>query len=170
MLIGNRKSSLLTAVFVAGLLPAISASADMKSDMAKGGMAMTGMHMDTASDVKPTTQAYTSDHRYFITLDGMPKSIPEQDYFTLHFSVFDGQHPKQPVSGFSLDVQAGMRHGMKNGFAHGMQSSPKISVSGNTATVSGLMFHMMGTWTLQLTVHDGQHTSVADFELPCCSQ
>jgi hypothetical protein len=59
---------------------------------------------------------------------------------------------------------------MAEGFAHGMQSAPKVELREGIATVSGLFFHMPGDWALQVTVHRGGQEGTASFRFPCCEQ
>ncbi|MGH7659824.1 MAG: hypothetical protein ACRENA_02760 [Vulcanimicrobiaceae bacterium] len=132
-----------------------------------GGMG--GMKMpENPAHVDPTRQAYTTNHQFLVKLISLPRPIPYEKYFKVRFEVFDGANPSRPLPNARVVVFAGMRHGMKSGFAHGMESSPKVSRKNGVVTVSGLYFHMMGPWTLQTTVHNGGKEGVAYFDLPCC--
>ena len=133
-------------------------------------MPMNGMQMDGPAHFAPTTQAYTTNHALLIKLTTIPKPIPYQQYFTLRFAVFDPQHPNVALQNATFTLFAGMRHGLKTGFAHGMNSTPKIVGSNGTFTVSGMYFHMMGAWTLKVTAAAGGKSGVAYFQLPCCGQ
>jgi hypothetical protein len=125
---------------------------------------------DKPAHFKPMLSAYTAKHSFLVKLTKLPDPIPYQKYFTLHFAVFDGQHPDKRLADAQLKLFAGMRHGMKHGFAHGMQSAPKISDKTGAITVDGMYFHMMGKWTLKATVSEGGKQDVAYFDLPCCGK
>ncbi|HTV88971.1 MAG TPA: hypothetical protein VME41_08150 [Stellaceae bacterium] len=128
-----------------------------------------GMDMSKApAHFAPTRQAYTTNHRFLVTLTAVPKPIPFEKYFDLRFAVYDTKHPAKPLPDAGLALFAGMRHGLKHGFAHGMNSTPKIVDRDGVVTVSGMYFHMMGPWTLKVAVHSGSDTGVAYFQLPCC--
>jgi hypothetical protein len=118
----------------------------------------------------PTRQAYTTNHAFLIKLVSLPSPIPFERYFTVRFAVYDASHPGVALSNAQLQLFAGMRHGLKTGFAHGMQSSPKIVDDNGIFTISGMYFHLMGPWTLKVTASDGGKQGVAFFQLPCCSQ
>lgn len=130
---------------------------------------MNGMSMpEEPAHFAPTRQAYTTNHQFLVKLISLPNPIPYEKYFKLRFEVFDGANPSRRLPKARVTVFAGMRHGMKNGFAHGMESSPKVSEHDGVVTVSGMYFHMMGPWTLQTTVHDRGKEGIAYFDLPCC--
>jgi hypothetical protein len=123
---------------------------------------------DIPAHFTPKLSAYTTNHRFFIRLDKLPDPIPYQKYFTLDFTVYDGNKPTKQLSDAHLSIFAGMRHGLPSGFAHGMQSTPKIVDKDGTMTVEGMFFHMHGRWTLRTTVSEGDKQGVAYFDLPCC--
>jgi len=125
---------------------------------------------DKPAHFEPTLSAYTANHEFLVKLTGLPNPIPYQKYFTLHFAVFDGHHPDDQLNNAQLTLSAGMRHGMKNGFAHGMQSAPKIAAKPGAIISEGMYFHMMGRWTLKVTVTDGERRGIAYFDLPCCGK
>jgi len=134
---------------------------------------MNGMNM--AMPQKPahfaaTRQAYTTNHTFLVKLVSIPNPIPYEKYFKLRVAVYDGSNTSQRISNVKVSVFAGMRHGMKMGFAHGMQSAPQVQEQDGVATVSGMYFHMMGPWTLKATVQSGNRSGVAYFQLPCCAQ
>jgi hypothetical protein len=116
----------------------------------------------------PTAEAYTADRQFLVRLLAVPKPIPYEKYFSVAVGVYDANNPARRLSEVQLAVVAGMSHGLEQGFAHTMQSSPKIAVRDGVATVSGLYFHMMGSWTMEVTVHMRDEASAAYFQLPCC--
>ena len=118
----------------------------------------------------PAREAYTADHQLLVRLLSVPNPIPMEKYFSLRLAIYDGNDPRRQLQDVQLQVAAGMSHGMAQGFAHGMQSSPQIEIQNGIATVSGMFFHMAGEWTLQVTVHAGGHDGMASFNLPCCEQ
>jgi hypothetical protein len=69
-----------------------------------------------------------------------------------------------------VQVTAGMSHGLERGFAHGMQSATKVEVHDGVAIVSGMFLHMMGAWTMAVTVHTEGAEGTAYFQLACCGQ
>jgi hypothetical protein len=146
------------AVLVAATIPVSAQMSGM------GGMSMPEkpVHFD------PTRQAYTTNNQFLVKLISVPNPIPYEKYFKVRFQVFNATRPGQPLPHARVTVLAGMRHGMKSGFAHGMESAPKVSEKNGVVTVSGLYFHMMGPWTLQTTVRDGGKEGIAYFDLPCC--
>lgn len=125
---------------------------------------------DAPADMKPTRSAYTADHRFLVKLLSMPEPIPFQKHVTLTFAVYDGANPAEKLTDADLKISAGMRHGMKEGFMHGMASTPSLSAKDGVFTVSGMYFTMMGPWTVEATVIRGGKQSVAYFELPCCQR
>ncbi len=137
---------------------------------AGGDMKMAMPMADAAAHFKPTREAYTGDHQFLVKLLAVPSPIPFEKHFTLRFAVYDGHDTKKKLSDANLKVSAGMRHGMKQGFTHSMESAPKIAGKDGVFTVTGVYFHMMGAWTLEATVEEGGKQGVADFQLPCCGQ
>jgi hypothetical protein len=116
----------------------------------------------------PTAEAYTADRQFLVRLLSVPKPIPYEKYFSVAVGVYDANNPARRLADVQLGVVAGMTHGLGQGFAHTMQTSPKIAVRDGVATVSGLYFHMMGPWTLEVTVRMRDQESAAYFQLPCC--
>lgn len=123
---------------------------------------------DAPAHFPPTRAAYSRNHLFLVKLLDLPRPIPYQKYFTLRFAVYDGHDPRHRLGDATLALYAGMRHGLKTGFAHGMDSTPKIVAKGGVFTVSGMYFHMMGAWTLKMTVHEGTKQGIVYFNLPCC--
>jgi hypothetical protein len=74
----------------------------------------------------PTAEAYTADHQFLVRLLSVPKPIPYEKYFSVAVGVYDANNPARRLSDVQLAVVAGMSHGLGQGFAHTMQSSPKI--------------------------------------------
>lgn len=116
----------------------------------------------------PTAEAYTADRQFLVRLLSVPKPIPYEKYFSVAVGVYDANSPARRLSDVQLSVVAGMSHGLGQGFAHTMQSSPKIEIRDGVATVSGLYFHMTGSWTMEVTVRMRDEVSAAYFQLPCC--
>lgn len=156
-----RRNSVVIAVGVM-FVTAVAAAAEMNG----GKMSMPMEHESV--NFAPTREAYTGNHLFLIKLLELPKPVPYEQYFMLRFAVYDAQHPNKELRDATLAVNAGMRHGQKRGFAHGMESSPKITTKGDVINVSGMYFHMRGPWTLEVTVHEGGRKGTAEFRLPCC--
>jgi hypothetical protein len=152
--------------FLAFALAALAASPAVYA----GDMNMKMPMSDKPAHFKPTRSAYTTDHRYLIKLVSLPAPIPYEKYFRVRLSVYDGKPPHKKLRDAKVEVFAGMRHGRKHGFAHGMESAPKLATKDGVVTVSGMYFHMMGPWILKATVKNEGNSSVAYFRLPCCGK
>jgi hypothetical protein len=117
--------------------------------------------------------AYTEGHHFLVKLLSFPNVIRLGQYFTVRLAVYDGTDPQQRFSDVHVEVAAGMAHGMAEGFAHGMQSAPKVDMRDGVVTVSGLLFHMPGEWTMQVTVHHdeakGNGTEIRFYACPCAA-
>lgn len=160
------KIALTLALALAAAVPALAQQTAMPMKSSPMSMPMS----EGPSNFAPTRQAYTTNHQLLIRLLALPSPIPYQKYFTLRFAVYDPQHPNTPLPNAHLSVYAGMRHGLKTGFAHGMNSSPQIADHNGIFTITGMYFHMMGPWTLQMTASNGTQQGEAFFQLPCCGQ
>jgi len=141
--------------------PVVAAAGDVNMSMPMA---------DAPAHFRPTREAYTDNHQFLVKLLAVPSPVPFEEYFTLRFAVYDGHDSTKKLSGAVLKVSAGMRHGMKQGYAHGMESAPKITGKDGVFTVSGMYFHMMGAWTLEASVEEGGKRGIAFFQLPCCGQ
>lgn len=162
-----RFSGLLCTLHIA--MPVIAALPAWAVDAPSATQLSATMSGDSAP-VMPARQTYTADHQLLVKLLSVPNPIPMEKYFSLRLTIYDGNEPHRQLTDVQLQVAAGMLHGMAQGFAHGMQSSPQIEVQNGIATVSGMFFHMTGEWTLQVTVHAGGHDGMVSFNLPCCEQ
>lgn len=116
------------------------------------------------------TSAYTKNHVFLIKLTELPNPLPYQRYFTVHLAVYASDDPDRLLKDADVGVTVGMRHGMTEGFAHGMQSSPKIEGEGGDIRVEGVYLHMMGEWAMEVRVDEGGKQDVANFDLPCCGE
>jgi hypothetical protein len=123
-----------------------------------------------AHELPSARRAYTEGHHFLIKLLSFPSAIRLQEYFTVRLAVYDRNEPQRRLSDVHVEVAAGMAHGMSEGFAHGMQSAPKVQMRDGVVTVSGLFFHMPGVWTMRVTVHHGEDEGAASFQFPCCEQ
>lgn len=123
-----------------------------------------------SSQAAPGREAYTADHQLRVRLLAVPSPIPMEKYFSLQLAIYDGNDPLRPLPDAQVQVTAAMSHGMAQGFAHGMQSSPRVEIHDGIATVSGMFFHMTGDWTLQVSVHAAGRSGTVSFYLPCCEQ
>ena len=157
-------------------LPADSGGMNMKG-MQSSGAAM-GSHdmgdMKSMSDqpahFKAKDQTYTTNRAFLVKVVSLPDPIPYQKHFTLGLAVFDGKHTDRKLTDATVRITAGMRHGMKSGFAHGMQYTPEVENKDGGVTVAGMFFQMMGTWTVQVDVHSGAKKGTAYLDLPCCTE
>ena len=149
----------MAALLVLSAGPAAAQSGSMTKSMA----------MPAApADFAPTRQAYTANHRFLVKLQALPQPIPYETYFELRFAVYDGHDPQKPLTDATLTVAAGMPHGLKGGFAHVMQSAPKLAEKDGEFILSGMYFHMLGPWVVDVTVRRGGKDGTAEFRLPCC--
>ena len=159
------KSAAVIVLLLAAPVRADDAPVKMQPGMHHGGMQ--GMEMSPAR-FEPTREAYTEKHTFLVRLVDLPDPIPYQKHFTVRFAVFDGHDTGKRLGDATLSLQAGMRHGMASGFAHGMNSVPKIERGKAGVAAEGMYFHMMGRWTVRVTVKQGGREDVAYFDLPCC--
>jgi hypothetical protein len=154
---------------IAAVLAALGGSA-VAADQGEAKMPMNMPMSDAPAHFKPTRSAYTEHHLFLVKLLAVPTPIPYEKYFTIRLGVYDGAAPHKKLSDATVEIYAGMRHGMKTGFAHGMNSSPKVTSDDGIVDVSGMYFHMMGAWTLKATVKQGGKEDVAYLQLPCCGK
>ena len=157
----------LTLVVMLAVFAAPMAAAD---EGATNGMKMNMPTSDAPAHFKPTRSAYTEHHLFLVKLLAVPAPIPFEKFFTIRLGVYDGAAPHKKLADAAVEIYAGMRHGMKTGFAHGMNSSPKVATNDGVVDVSGMYFHMMGAWTLRATVRQGGKEDVAYLQLPCCGK
>ena len=153
---------LIAAALAMFAVPALAADQDETK------MPMNMPMSDAPAHFKPTHSAYTEHHQFLVRLLSVPAPIPYEKYFSIRLGVYDGAAPHKQLSDATIVIEAGMRHGMKTGFAHGMNSSPKVTSENGIISISGMYFHMMGAWTLKATVTEGGKEDVAYFQLPCC--
>ena len=113
-------------------------------------------------------QVLSEQGLYRVAVRRIPEPLPEGEHFSLGLRVVSLDNPDQPLDASRISVQAGMRHGREDGFAHGMQSEPVVSVRDGLILVEGLYFHMGGVWTLQLTLDGDEGEDRAWLTLPCC--
>jgi len=80
--------------------------------------------------------------------------IPENEEFALSVWVFDPARPEEPLRDVALAADAGMpEHG------HGMNRVPTVARREDGGyEVSGMLFHMGGSWELYLDVTRGAIT------------
>jgi hypothetical protein len=166
----TNRACALAALAAAALMSATSVcAAHEPAREHSGGMKPMAMPADdTPAHFAPTREAYTKAHDFLVKLVGLPEPIPYQKHFTLTFAVFDGHDPSKTLDDARLSLAVGMRHGKTDGFAHGMNSTPRIEDRNGKVAVKGMYFHMMGKWTLEVTVSEGGRQDVAYFDLPCC--
>lgn len=132
---------------------------------------MGGMQMSAPRHAPPPTRtAYTTNHQFLVKMVSVPRSVPYEKYFRVRMAVYDGNNPARRILRPRVTVAVGMRHGLKTGFMHGMESAPRVTESAGIVTISGLYFHMMGPWTIATTVRAAGKEGTAYFELPCCAQ
>lgn len=126
-----------------------------------------GMHADTDAK-RAATEAYSQNRLFYVRLLEAPKPIPMSRHFQLRIGVYDGRNRDQMLPDASVEFFAGMRHGMKDRFAHGMSSTPRIDFEKGILTVDGMYFSMKGDWSVRLTIRDKGAQDAATLDLPCC--
>lgn len=121
---------------------------------------------DTAGAVP--AEVLSEQGRYRVDVRQVPEPLPEGEHFSLGLRVVSMANPDAPLDASAVTVEAGMRHGRDDGFAHGMQSEPVVSFREGLILVEGLYFHMGGVWTLQVTIDGNNGEDRAWLTLPCC--
>ena len=122
---------------------------------------------DDAAGAVPA-QVLSEQGRYRVEVRQVPEPLPEGEHFSLGLRVVSMDNPDAPLDASAVSVEADMRHGRDDGFAHGMQSEPVVSVRDGLILVEGLYFHMGGAWTLQVTIDGDDGEDQAWLTLPCC--
>lgn len=94
---------------------------------------------------------------YLLRVMSSVEPLPENEVFALSVWVFDPQRPAQPLREVELAADAGMpEHG------HGMNRVPEVARREDGGfEVSGMLFHMLGSWELYLDVTRGAITERA---------
>ncbi|HBL87871.1 MAG TPA: hypothetical protein DD399_13845 [Alcanivorax sp.] len=113
-------------------------------------------------------QVLSEQGLYRVEVRQAPEPLPKGEHFSLGLRVVSMDNPDTPLEASAVTVEAGMRHGRDDGFAHGMQSEPVVSVRDGLILVEGLYFHMGGAWTLQVTIDGDDGEDQAWLTLPCC--
>ncbi|MEQ8261580.1 MAG: hypothetical protein RH947_14885 [Alcanivorax sp.] len=113
-------------------------------------------------------QVLSEQGLYRVEVRQAPEPLPKGEHFSLGLRVVSMDNPDTPLDASAVTVEAGMRHGRDDGFAHGMQSEPVVSVRDGLILVEGLYFHMGGAWTLQVTIDGDDGEDQAWLTLPCC--
>ena len=91
---------------------------------------------------------------YLVRVRPSLEPIPENEAFALTVWVFDPRRPTEPLADVTLAADAGMpEHG------HGMNRVPAVARRDDGGfEVSGMLFHMGGSWELYLDVTRGAIT------------
>jgi hypothetical protein len=113
-------------------------------------------------------QVLSDQGLYRVEVRQAPEPLPKGEHFSLGLRVVSMDNSDTPLDASAVTVEAGMRHGRDDGFAHGMQSEPRVSVRDGLILVEGLYFHMGGAWTLQVTIDGDDGEDQAWLTLPCC--
>jgi hypothetical protein len=113
-------------------------------------------------------QVLSEQGLYRVEVRQAPEPLPKGEHFSLGLRVVSMDNSDTPLDASAVTVEAGMRHGRDDGFAHGMQSEPRVSVRDGLILVEGLYFHMGGAWTLQVTIDGDDGEDQAWLTLPCC--
>lgn len=94
---------------------------------------------------------------YLLRVRTSAEPIPENEEFALSVWVFDPARPGEPLGDVALAADAGMpEHG------HGMNRVPAVARRDDGGfEVSGMLFHMGGSWELYLDVTRGVITERA---------
>ena len=94
---------------------------------------------------------------YSLRVAASVEPIPENEVFELSVWVFDPERPELPLRDVDLAADAGMpEHG------HGMNRVPEVARREDGGfDVTGMLFHMGGSWELYLDVTRGAITERA---------
>jgi hypothetical protein len=94
---------------------------------------------------------------YLLRVRASVEPLPENELFALSVWVFDPDEPDAPLADVSLAADAGMpEHG------HGMNRVPEVTRREDGGfEVTGMLFHMGGSWELYLDVTRGAITERA---------
>ncbi len=94
---------------------------------------------------------------YSLLVKSSVEPLPENEEFALSVWVFDPARPDAPLGDVTLAADAGMpEHG------HGMNRVPAVARRGDGGfEVTGMLFHMGGSWELYLDVTRGAITERA---------
>lgn len=94
---------------------------------------------------------------YLVRFAASLEPIPDNEVFELAVWVFDPAAPEAPLSDVALAADAGMpEHG------HGMNRVPEVARRADGGfDVTGMLFHMGGSWELYLDVTRGAITERA---------
>ena len=123
-----------------------------------------------SSDFEPTREAFTENKDFLVKLVDLPDNIPLKSHFSMGFQVYDGRSPDKKLKDTKLEFSIGMRHGMNDKFAHGMNSEPEVISKPQLTLVNGVYFHMPGKWTIAVSVSEGERVGTAWFDIPCCTK
>jgi hypothetical protein len=83
-------------------------------------------------------QVLSEQGLYRVEVRQAPEPLPKGEHFSLGLRVVSMDNPDTPLEASAVTVEAGMRHGRDDGFAHGMQSEPVVSVRDGLILVEGL--------------------------------
>ncbi|MBD3650676.1 MAG: hypothetical protein HUJ15_04975, partial [Alcanivorax sp.] len=108
---------------------------------------------DDAAGAVPA-QVLSEQGRYRVEVRQVPEPLPEGEHFSLGLRVVSMDNPDAPLDASAVTVEAGMRHGRDQGFAHGMQSEPQVSARDGLILVEGVYFHMGGALPRPFTTSD----------------
>lgn len=94
---------------------------------------------------------------YLLRVAASVEPLPDNEVFELAVWVFDPAAPEAPLSDVALAADAGMpEHG------HGMNRVPEVARRADGGfDVTGMLFHMGGSWELYLDVTRGAITERA---------
>ncbi|HVS20012.1 MAG TPA: FixH family protein [Planctomycetota bacterium] len=117
------------------------------------------------ADAKPVAEAPWAGARevasngdgYLLRVAASVEPLPENEVFELSVWVFDPAEPEVPLEDAELAADAGMpEHG------HGMNRMPAVARRADGGfDVTGMLFHMGGSWELYLDVTRGAITERA---------
>lgn len=160
----------LTRIILLSLFVTPATAAEHQHGHSQHSMSASAVTKDAKGPSQAETVVYTTNKDFLVKLLDVPTPIPYGQHFSLKFGIYDGKNPNNPAIDTKVKINVGMRHGSMDHFAHGMDSSPKLSFNTGVLTVDGMYFTMKGTWTIELLIKQHEKQDTATFELPCCRQ
>ena len=106
----------------------------------------------------------TAQKLYHVAWSSQPEVLPFNEPFTLSVRVMDAtSHALLPEATITLDATM-PDHG------HGMNTTPRVTPNQDgTFRVEGMLFHMRGSWQLEVQVAGPAGTDRVALPVACCS-
>jgi hypothetical protein len=89
------------------------------------------------------------DDTYRLTVSAEPTRVETNRLFELHVTIADADGTPIGAPAVTLSVDAAMPH-----HEHGLNTTPRVSASGDGFVAEGLIFHMPGKWEVYFDIED----------------